>query len=778
MNANRPISSFVKGGFFAIFFATGFSALIFQIIWQRVLALHAGVDLYSVTTIVAAFMAGLGLGSLLGGYIADRQSIRNCFLLFFVSNCVIGLFGLFSLWLFYDFYSSIALYLKSMASSFLFHFVVLCIPTTFMGLSLPLLSKALVRTSDEMSSLVGTLYGINTLGAAIGAGLGTWYMMGTFGFDLCIKIASIINIVSGLSVIVLLYRLTTEASISGDALHAQGTDPVQPGSHEDKWILVDRPGVWILIYGLTGFAALSLEIVWFRLLDVITRSTSYTFGHLLFIYLCGLGLGCLIASRIINRIKRPDKFFLWMQYSIGLLSMLCPLVLITLVDSLELKQHMFGFLSLYPYTGFNQFVRYFFSFNLFAMVVFGIATVMMGVCFPMIQRIVSRQMETLGRNLSKLLFSNIVGNILGSIVAGFFFMDYFGTPLTLKIISALLIIPGIVAGYFSKKGISRYISIGLVALVSITVITTFPKEKEFWNFFLPIEAEDVYINEDRSNLSAITKNNKTFRKDHRGVPYPYEVFINGKSQGWMPFGGSNSILGIAPALYHPNPKTGLVIGIGSGDSLYSMALDERMEKVICIELSKGIIRILKRESRREPLWQLDKMFSNPKIEIVLADGRKHLLHSKEKYDLIEIDAFHPFTAYSGNIYSEEFFTRIKEHLNPGGIFCQWIPTSRVENTVLRVFPYVVRFGNIFALASNEPIKFSKAEILERLKSFDFQKSHGTIQKDYLIDYFSTTFPVEIQSGKVNKNLVVNIDLFPKDEYFINNRLDKKLQEPL
>ncbi|MBI5674627.1 MAG: fused MFS/spermidine synthase [Nitrospirae bacterium] len=513
----KPLNHIGKGGFFTIFFLTGFSALIYQLIWQRVLAIHAGVDMYSVITIIAAFMAGLGIGSLIGGYIADRLNFRNCLVFFIASNFFIGIFGFFSLWLFYDVYNSLAQYLTNTVSSFLFHFVVLCIPTTLMGLSLPLLSKALVRTSDEMSSLIGALYGINTLGAAVGAGLGTWYLLGTFGFVQCIRIASVINIVCGFLALILLYRSGTKSSVSAESGEMHISDPPVAGDDE-QWVLTNKPGHWILIYGLTGFAALSLEIVWFRILEVISRSNSYTFGHLLFIYLCGVGFGSLVSSKMIKRIKRPDKAFLWMQYAIGLLSLLSPLLLIYMPESFKITQYMRSLLSSRPdrVHDLSFLVKYMVVFNFMVIFIFGIATVMMGACFPLMQRIVSRRMESLGRNLSKLLFSNIVGNVLGTVITGFVLLDLFGTPATLKIISALLVIPGIVAGYY-MKGVSRFISITLISLVSLITITTFPKEKEFWSFFHPYSAEDILIREDRISLNSLARK-KEWNK--------YEVFTN------------------------------------------------------------------------------------------------------------------------------------------------------------------------------------------------------------------------------------------------------------
>lgn len=773
-NPYKPLNNFIKGWFFAIFFSTGFSALIFQVIWQRVLTLHAGVDLYSVTTVVAAFMAGLGLGSLLGGYVADRLSIRNCFMLFIVSNIIIGIFGYFSLWLLYDVYSSVIPYLEGTVRSFLFHFILLCVPTTFMGLSLPLLSKALVRTNDEMSSLVGALYGINTLGAAVGAGLGTWYMLGTFGFVANVQIASTVNICCGLVAAILLYKLRSESLTTSSSEMGQQTTSSITGVPEQEMLLSNKPGVWIFVYGITGFAALSLEIVWFRIFSVISRSHSYVFGHLLFVFLCGVGLGCLIASLLVKRIKRPDKLFLWMQYVIGIASLLIPLTLISLPKNWQITQfiiYLFSWgLPLRP--SFEHFIKYFIVINLIAVIVFGFATVLMGMCFPLIQRVVSRQMTSLGRNLSKLLFANIVGNIIGTIVTGFIFLHYFGTPATLKILGFLLLIPGLIAANGHKS--HRFTRMAAVSLLSLTCIFAFPGDTEFWRFFHLSEADEFVVIEERSSVNALVR----YNRDSRDV---FEVLTNGHSyKTYIPYGGNGSKLGLALGLYHPNPKKGLVIGFGSGNTLYSLARDQRLEKIKVIELIAGQVKLLERESGREGLWQLARIFNDPRIEVSIGDGRKFLLHTDETFDVIEIDALHPKVAYSGNLYSVEFFDLIKKHLAPGGIFCQWLPTARVENTVLKVFPYVVRFDNLFVLATNDPLQIDKAAIVERFAKINMDDSYGQAEREGLTKYINSLVPEVIQAGSTSDfpDHMVGYDLFPKDEYFINNKIDRNFRKPL
>ena len=187
----------------ALFAVTGFSALCLQVVWQRVISIHGGVDLFSSATVVAAFMAGLGLGNLLGGALADRLGPKNSMLAFAAANLGIGLFGWVSIAIFYDGYRALVQHIASLPAAFAFHFVLLVVPTTLMGLSLPLLSRGVVRTVGEAAPVVSRLYAANTLGAAAGAAIGGWFLLGNLGFDGTVRLASSLNILAAAAVLLL-----------------------------------------------------------------------------------------------------------------------------------------------------------------------------------------------------------------------------------------------------------------------------------------------------------------------------------------------------------------------------------------------------------------------------------------------------------------------------------------------------------------------------------------------------------------------------------------------
>ena len=182
-----------------LFLFSGFSALVYQVIWQRILGIFSGVHIYSVTLIVTAFMAGLGLGSLLGGWISDRSSRKTSLALFALCELGIGLFALASPWVYYDFaYLQLGFLIHTPAVLPIVHFGLLLIPTLLMGASLPLLSRAIVADVDGAARTIGILYGLNTFGAALGAALSSWLFIGLVGFEGTIRIGALGNLLAAL----------------------------------------------------------------------------------------------------------------------------------------------------------------------------------------------------------------------------------------------------------------------------------------------------------------------------------------------------------------------------------------------------------------------------------------------------------------------------------------------------------------------------------------------------------------------------------------------------
>ncbi len=191
-----------------------------------------------------------------------------------------------------------------------------------------------------------------------------------------------------------------------------------------------------------------------------------------------------------------------------------------------------------------------------------------------------------------------------------------------------------------------------------------------------------------------------------------DVYVNGIGQSTLPFNGVHSFLGLVPALLHPTPRRVAIIGLGSGDTAYSAAGRPETETVVCVEIIGGQIRTLRELHARTGYPGLGGLLDDPRFTFVVGDGRYHVMQSLTRFDVIEADALRPGSAYSGNLYSREYFELLRGRLAPGGFAVTWAPTPRIHHTFAQVFPHVVEIPPML-IGSSEPIAFDAEAIRRR-----------------------------------------------------------------
>jgi predicted membrane-bound spermidine synthase len=264
-----------------VFFLFGFSALIYQTAWQRMLGLFGGSDAIAATLVVGAFLFGLGIGSLWAASFADRLSGRRAIQAFALCELGIAAFALTSRFLFYNllFGEFIAL-ARSPALILGMVFLALLPPTVLMGMSLPLLSKAIVVRIETASAQIGRLYGVNTLGAAGGALVAGFYMIGTLGYEVAVYLAALLNLLVGAGALLLASGLPRETVRPVEAIPASA-----------RRVIRARVWLWSLLVFVSGFLIISLEIVWFRVLGLLMQTNAYAFSLVLAVFLVSDALG-------------------------------------------------------------------------------------------------------------------------------------------------------------------------------------------------------------------------------------------------------------------------------------------------------------------------------------------------------------------------------------------------------------------------------------------------------------------------------------------------------
>jgi spermidine synthase len=773
-----PLSGRLRAALFAIFTVTGFSALTLQVTWQRIMSLHSGVDLVSFTTVIAAFLAGLGVGSLVGGVLADRLGPRRSLLAFAIANVGVAVIAWTSVWLFYDLYRDRAHGLQSTATTFGFNFLLVIVPATMMGLSLPLVARGVVERVQDAGSLVGRLYAVNTIGAAAGAAVTGWYLAGTFGFSASLRIAGTLNLLAAV-IVLSLWRLAERVNVEYERVgtrteRAPSAPSGAPGARS-RDVGASHVWPWFAIYALTGAVALGFELVFFRVIDGVMRSNSYSFPYVLSLYLLLFGVGSALGARFVRRAERAARWFLALQSCAGLAAIVGIILLVVVAPRVGLEETLRSYLGTDGFnTGFDnidsasEWAKLGFAYVLVPLLVMGVPVLLFGASYPFVQALVSERVDTLGRRTGTLLAANIAGNVAGTLVVGFVLIDVVGTAGTMLVLALVLLVPGLAAAYTSPTARHRAVLAGGVVVAFGLATLAFPSNAELWAFVHGVDPDEHFeLLEDRSCVTAL-------KQDGAADDYRAFLFVNGASQNGYPWDDFHVLVGLTPALMHPSPQRGMAVGLGMGGTAYGMVQDRRLDLVHAVEICGGETELLRRAAARGTM-EFRRMFAEPRLHLHVADGRKFLLLSPSDLDVVTVDVLRPTSAFSGAIHSVEFFDLVRSRLHRKGLVAQWIATPRSGNSVTTAFPYAIGFpvpsyGSEFFIASSSPIRWDRDEVLARLERVVRDGVFRPEQVEALRDYYETVEPFCMVDGvrtRVESDLVNN-DLAPRDEYFLNN----------
>ena len=648
------------------FLASGAAALVYQVVWQRILALHTGMGITSIALIVSAFMAGLGLGSHAGGVLSARVDPPRALRLFATIEILVGLFASLSCRLYYDLPER---FLPGLYGSTLgmgcAHFLALVVPTFLMGMSLPFLVRAMVRDTATASRTIGTLYGINVLGASLGALVTPWLLIRFQGMEGAVLWGVAGNALAGSAALLAGVGAKRTPEAAPEASAAPLLDP-----------LSSSLGLWAVLYAVSGFTALALEILWFRLIDVSVKSTAFTFGTVLCVYLLGLGTGSLLGAWNASRFRRPLRAFLLIQCLLLLYSSLAVAALARLPKTAPGYRWFFGYWAQDAFFQLgadwtpSTLLR---LYLLLPMALYGPPTVLMGLAFTALQRAVQDDPRTSGRKVGLLQAANIAGCAAGSLLVGLALLDHLGTTGSLRLLLVLgLVFLAVLARHAGARAALPW------AIALALAFLALPGQDALWTRLHGVtdESRPSFIGEDASAVSAMTP----------GQPGHWRVTVNGLPHSWIPFEGLHTLLGAVPAIVHPGPSEVAVIG----------------RSVDVFEIAGAQPRLLHALAAATAAPDLERFLSDPRMRVQVADGRHALLRSERRYDLIQVDALYRTSAMSGTLYSVEFFRLCARRLKPGGIVCTQAPGRRAALSLAAAVPHGLDLGNI-VIGSNDPL---------------------------------------------------------------------------
>jgi spermidine synthase len=392
--------------------------------------------------------------------------------------------------------------------------------------------------------------------------------------------------------------------------------------------------------------------------------------------------------------------------------------------------------------------------------------ILIGFYFPVAQKAIQTDYETVGRRVGLVKVANILGNATGGIVTGAILLHFWGTTGSLRVIGLL----GLLFVFFwllegGHERLSRRLPVQPAALLLagalLLTIFALPNANTIWGRLHGATATDLFlIAEDSTGVTALRR-----PLDNSA---PAILFANGHSQATIPFLSLHGLLGALPALVHPQPERILIIGIGSAGTPYAAGANPLTQEITAVEIIGSELDVLRAYAGYEGGEVLGRFFADSRYRIIIGDGRRELALAQQTYDIIQADAIRPTSSHSGLLYSREFFETVRRKLAPGGIMTQWRATDRVEATFVSVFPYVINVGNFILLGSNEPIVYDPQLILDRL--YHPQVVEYLAAGGYNVDQMRPWIdaqPVFWLPETPRFNHDTNSDLHPKDEYYLN-----------
>jgi spermidine synthase len=730
---------------YIIFFFSGSAALIYEVIWVRYLSLIFGGSHLAVTTVLAVFMGGLALGSYkIGIRVVNYKKLLRLYGLLELGIAASALVFLGLMQVYPIIYVPLA-HIAEGSPIFLsfiriaFATIAMIIPTTFMGGTLPVLSNFISKRASGLGSHLSFLYGFNTIGAVVGAAATGFFFLINYHVSTTMFIAVSINVLVGFLGIILQDKAQAilENTAAGEFSKTNAGKSVTDAATQPENIFSLKLVLWGI--GISGFCALGYEVLWTRILSIVIGASVYGFTLLLMSFLTGIGLGSASYGLFLRLSRRTVKEWHPMTSVnvFGLVQVLIGLsALFVTLHIRELPTYAFHVYNFFHNMEINigsfkarQLANFVTAFSFMFIPAF-----FMGIAFPLAGKIHGHYKMSVGRAVGEILSYNTVGAILGSAISGFVLIYLIGIQQSLQIIILINIGLGLLV-IASTRGI-KILNWAIVGAVTTCVLALFliPNIWKLWNpkFYAIYQSNhpEMYSTPEKVREAM---DNADVLYYGEGVQAIVSSVQAGETQFFITNGrveASNAnpdmqcqyTLGHLPMLLNKNPKRVFVLGTGSGMTLGATSVHPSVEQITLAEIEPKVLGV----ARTFGLYN-HYVLNNPKLKIVFNDGRNFLMTTKEKFDVITADPVHPWFSGAGYLYSTEYFKLAAEHLNPGGIICQWLPLyelseenlKSIVQTLRNNFSYIMVWLTHFdaeLVASNSPIIIDENDMEHRIKS--------------------------------------------------------------
>jgi len=705
-------------------FGSGLCALLYQTTWLREFRLIFGSSTAASAAVLGIFMGGLGFGSALLGRRAEMARRPLAFyagLEFLIAISAALTPALVSLIRAVYIACGGTLAMGTFLSTcvrLLLTAVVLAAPTLLMGGTLPAMARFAVSDRDDSRRGLALLYGMNTLGAVVGASAGTFYLLERFGNHATLFLACALNVtVAGL------------AWLAAPA--AETRTEIAPPDTAEETSKASVPASLVLgAAALTGFVFLLMELVWYRMLSPILGGTAFTFGLILAVALLGIGSGGVVYSLFVST-RRPtlnafactcalEALFLAIPYALGDQIALSAMLLKPLA-TLGFGGRIIGWLAI---CGLIVFPPAFFA----------------GIQFPILLGLLGRGRKDVGSQTGTAYAWNTAGAIAGSLAGGFGFIPFFTATGTWKLVIGMLVLCAFLAALASQRNTEKPFTAVPSVLINVCAI------------FILVFAEGPSVawrhgQLDRMKKYTATPNEArdllhTLRRDilwqADGIESSIGIskstglafVVNGKCDGNSKFDAGTQVMsGLLAALVHPHPQKAAVIGLGTGSTAGWLAAVPSIERVDVIELEPVITKFA---AQCAPVNH--NALANPKLNLIYGDGRELLLTTHEKYDIVVSEPSNPYRAGVASLFTREYYESVASNLNNGGLFAQWLQGYDVDLRTARIFyatlstvfghieTWQTETGDLLLICSKNPVRYDIDSMRTRLAAEPFRSA--------------------------------------------------------
>lgn len=689
------------------FILSGATGLIYEVLWARMLGLVFGATTLAVSTVLAAFMGGLALGSAVAGRLASR--IKRPVGAYGFIEIGIALYAIAVPLLFSSVDNLYALIWQHFQPGFFvfslwrftLSYLVLLVPTSLMGATLPILSAALVRSSGFKSTSVTRLYTCNLIGAIGGTIAAGFFLLPTLGMLKTIYAAAAINAIVGIVAIFTDRANDAAGSEASIAELGQASSRELRTAHAGASTGVEGR-FWFFCALVSGFVTLSVQVAWTRVLTTIIGSSTYAFTIVVALFLIGLSAGAyLIGQKRYTQNMRSTILKIELVTAISLyLSLIIanatPVLLVNLGLRLNVSTWS-GLLLLQILT---------------AGLLILLPAFFMGMVMPLVlvwasQGHAQTSVQLVGRSYAV----NTIGAIAGAFCTGFILIPRTSTKYTILFAAILCVLVAGLAyqppGEARNGDVRRSFAVGATAFL-IFLVLVFAPRMNLEN--LSIGAYDSLVRVlAKTREGANDRDTITGPETHKLLMYVEgptstvsvrkdwditSLAINGRTNASdredMP---TQVMLGQLPLLLASSIRNGLIVGFASGVSV-GAALQSPIESLECVELEPATIaasRYFEHVNNR-PL-------NDPRLRLIIDDARTYLRVTQTRYDMIISEPSHPWVPGVANLFTREFFELGRDHLSESGVFVQWVQIYQLSTESLRsvlatfekVFPHLMLF---------------------------------------------------------------------------------------